>query len=34
LQARGSAVQPASTVARPLSPAGREAMNNPAAGTY
>ena len=36
LQARGGvgAVQPASTVARPLPPAGREAMNNPASGTY
>jgi lipoprotein-anchoring transpeptidase ErfK/SrfK len=34
LRARGGAVQPASTVARPLPPAGREAMNNPASGTY
>ncbi len=34
LQARGGAVQPASTVSRPLAPAGREAMNNPARGTY
>jgi lipoprotein-anchoring transpeptidase ErfK/SrfK len=34
LQARAGAMQPASTVARPLPPAGREAMNNPASGTY
>jgi lipoprotein-anchoring transpeptidase ErfK/SrfK len=34
LQARGGAMQPASTVARPLPPAGREAMNSPASGTY
>jgi lipoprotein-anchoring transpeptidase ErfK/SrfK len=34
LQARGGAVQPASTVARPQRPAGHEAMNNPASGTY
>jgi lipoprotein-anchoring transpeptidase ErfK/SrfK len=36
LLARGGAgaVQPASMVARPLPPAGREAVNNPASGTY
>jgi lipoprotein-anchoring transpeptidase ErfK/SrfK len=34
LQARRGAVQPASTVSRPQPAAGREAMNNPASGTY
>jgi lipoprotein-anchoring transpeptidase ErfK/SrfK len=34
LQARGVGVQPASTVSRRLPPAGHEAMNNQASGTY
>jgi lipoprotein-anchoring transpeptidase ErfK/SrfK len=34
LQARGGAVQPASTASRPLAPAGHEAMNGQASGIY
>jgi lipoprotein-anchoring transpeptidase ErfK/SrfK len=34
VQARGASMQPASTISRPLPPAGRQAMNNPAAGIY